>query len=532
MSGGKSAVVVGGGVGGLSSAIRLKKSGAFERVTIIEKNGTLGGRVKSLTLTAKERSGARYRFDTGPSLGLFPQEYRRSFEEDLEAKLPELLKVEPIAYRVYFGDEGRLEGSRTSYLDLLTDEEEMSVQLEGVERGAGDSFKRMLRSSRATLDVGVGAFIDRNFSNLGDFLNLPRLFSLLPRLFQGGIANPFSLLMPLDTWLKQYFKDPRIRSLFTFQTLYVGLSPFTAPSAFSLLAATELSDGVFFPKGGFGEIITALEEKAASVGVAIEVGKEVSRISVSEDGGSVVGVETGCGLKVAADIVLVNADLPFAKSKLLKRKDGRNNPFSMSMGGVDKTREYSAGIVEFCWGIRDDLEALQQHNVFLSSDFVGSWFRPGSRKDLPADGNFYVHVPSKTDPTAATEEGTHSLMILFPVANKAELSSPHAYEDLVDWSRKVVLKRFREIGLDVEEKIEVESATDPEDWQKMYNLVNGSAFGLSHGLDQLAYFRPSNKDDEVEGLFYVGASTHPGNGVPLVLKGSRLVCERILESLR
>ena len=465
----------------------------------------------------KRRGGGcrEYRFDTGPSLLLFPQVYRETFQE-IGVELPDLLEVEPTAYRVIFED--------APPLDLLTDEDKMARQLDKVEAGAGESFGRMLKASRVALEVGVDAFIARSFTSFADFINPVRLIPLLPKLFEGGIINPLELLFPLDAWLRQFFESPHIRALFTFQTLYVGLTPFNAPSAFSLLAATELTDGVWYPKGGFGQITEALDHAARDCGVVIDTETSVERVVVED--GRVRGVTLSSGKRIDADIVICNADLPYAKRELL---EGRS-------AAVDRSMEYSAGIIEFCWGVADGLDGLSQHNVFLSREWEDSWIRPGSAKGklFPQvkSGNFYCHVPSKTDPSASTGNG-HSVMILFPVAHKGELSGAD-YTELVAWSREVIVQRFSQLGIDIEPAIECESIVTPDEWESDLNLQNGAAFGLSHGLSQLGWFRPGHHrrgGKDAEGLYYVGASTHPGNGVPLVLTGSRLVCSEILSSV-
>ena len=221
----RSAVVVGGGVGGLSTAIRLKLSGQFDRVRILEKNDRLGGRVKTLKLEESSTSSSSvYRFDTGPSLLLFPEEYMRTFEE-LGCELPEMKPVGSVGYRCFFNRGGprrpgqgssatrRGEGHPPDTLDLLLEDDEMAAQLESVEEGAGEAYSRMIRAARTALEVGNGAFIDRNFATLAEFVNPLRFLPLLPRLVDGGILNPLSLLRPLDGWLRGYFRDPRIRAL-------------------------------------------------------------------------------------------------------------------------------------------------------------------------------------------------------------------------------------------------------------------------------------------------------------------------------
>ena len=266
--------------------------------------------------------------------------------------------------------------------------------------------------------------------------------------------------------------------------------------------------------------------KASLMGMEKKRAETDANADVGGGEGHVVVVKRESGDEsIPADVVLVNADRPYATSTLL------NND-----ADADDKLEYSAGILEFCWGVRDELQGMQQHNVFLSSDWEGSWTRPGSRHQLPRTGNFYVHIPSKTDATAATEQGTHSVMILFPVAHLGELvvgkcqEDAGKYDELEKWCKARILERFEAVlGYSIEEKIECESVTTPEGWRDAYNLQNGSAFGLSHGLNQLGFFRPGNKYKDTEGLYFVGASTHPGNGVPLVLTGSKLVCERILQ---
>ena len=219
----RSAVVVGGGVGGLSTAIRLKLSGQFDRVRILEKNDRLGGRVKTLKLESTTSSSS-YRFDTGPSLLLFPEEYMRTFEE-LGCELPEMKPVGSVGYRCFLnrgGPRGPGQGSSATRigeghppdtLDLLLEDDEMAAQLESVEEGAGEAYSRMIRAARTALEVGNGAFIDQNFASLAEFVNPLRFLPLLPRLVDGGILNPLSLLRPLDGWLRGYFRDPRIRAL-------------------------------------------------------------------------------------------------------------------------------------------------------------------------------------------------------------------------------------------------------------------------------------------------------------------------------
>ena len=430
--------------------------------------------------------------------------YRDAFAALAGGELPELLRVDP-AYRVFFDGDGSL--------DLLYDEAAMAAQLERVEAGAGEKYRALLARSTATLDMGMALFIERNIRNLAEMLDVPKLLGALPKL--GG--SPLDLLLPFDRFLSRYFESPKLRALFTFQTLYVGLSPFTAPAAFQLLAATELRDGVFYPAGGFGRVAIGLRMACEAAGVEIATDTEVQRIVEAD--GAVRGVELGDGSVVEADLVLCNQDLPSARRRLLGRE-------------ARPGWAYSAGVIAWCWGVDGaKLDALPHHSVFLSADWNSSWERPGTREKLPGTANFYVHRPNVTDPSAAPAGGD-SVMVLLPVAHRAEKLAKWDYAELAEWGRETVLAQMRAAGAAIGEgDIVEESVRTPDDWESLYALEHGAAFGLAHPLQQLGYFRPANKDARTDGLYYVGASTHPGNGVPLCLISAKLAVERVLEDL-
>lgn len=518
--------VIGGGVGGLAAAGRLARSGA--KVELYEKNTSLGGR-----LTSEEISTPTgiFRFDTGPSLLLFPDKYKTCFS-DLGVNLDDLMtlqRVEPAAYRVFHG-----ENDFSCPLDLINDTDAMASQLEAEESGAGEAFRRFKQFSYTLLNIGVPNFIDRPFT----VATLPAVLPLM-----AGV-NPADMLGQHDGRLKQFFTQQRLRSMFTFQDLYVGLSPYTAPAVFSLLSGTELNDGVWYPVGGFGEVRDALVDTATNLGVEMHTNKAVRAIVTNSDS-KVIGVELEDGQKIQSDIVLCNRDLPAAYD-LLHNNDGGDdddatvgNSSSSSSMKVPKyaknkskklsKMKYSAGIIEYCWCINRKLNQLLHHNIFLSGEYQASWQlanQPGQLLDKP---NFYVHCPTKTDPTAAPP-GCESVMILLPVAclqNMPDTDSG-SYDSLVEAGRERILDCFRQAGMcDVGDSILEERVKTPVHWRDEYALKHGAAFGLSHKLDQLAVFRPANKDPQIAGLYFVGASTRPGNGVPLCMTSAKLTVDQI-----
>jgi phytoene desaturase (3,4-didehydrolycopene-forming) len=517
-------VVIGGGAGGLASAGRLSKAGCD--VTLLEKNAELGGRVQSEHIDG-------YRFDTGPSLLLFPHKYEETFEAlgIQMASVVDIRRVEPAAYRVFFP-------SSPGYtVDLLNNPEDMAAQLERLEKGAGDSFFKFLAMARTHLDIGMPYFIDRAFDELKDAKNL---FDLLPKL---SSINPWQMLGPHDMVMRKFFKDPRLRAAFTFQDLYVGLSPGRAPAVFSLLAGTELTDGVWYPRGGFQKVRDGLESAIISCGVDVRTNSEVESIKVESDG-AVEGVTTTNGDFFEADVVVCNRDLPAAYSLLHQSSVPTVSDHAANQTKKLANLKYSVGVIAYNWCIKGKLnDKLAHHNVFLSEKFEAAWKPAATPQELAQFPNFYCHVPSVTDPTAAPE-GCESVMILLPVAHmqlksnkynskpnsSTDNDSSTDYDDLVAAGRQKIIDSFIAAGVgDVSSMIANEMVITPPQWKERYGVQHGAAFGLSHTLDQLSLFRPSNKDDVVQGLYFVGASTRPGNGVPLCFIGAKLTAERILK---
>jgi phytoene desaturase (3,4-didehydrolycopene-forming) len=533
----QTAIVVGGGVGGLGMASRLAHAGYD--VTILEKNLDTGGRCRSESFEGK---GEGYRFDTGPSLMLLPDRYREQFTA-VGKNLHDYMDIERVdpAYRAHFGDH--------TTLDLLYDTERMRAQLDAVEEGAGGRYIDWLGRARASLDYGVAAFIEKDANSILDFVDLRRVGPL------ALAVNPVDLLLPQFNQMAKYFKNEKLRALFSYQELYVGLSPYNAPGVFSLLAATELTDGVWYPIGGFDKVRQSLQKLADEEGVKTRLGAEVSKIvtePLPDETGSaikgskatqrVTGVRLENGEFLNADVVVANPDLPCVWEQMI---DHETFPEAKKEAERWEDAEYSCSVIEFNWCLDETVPDLLHHNVFLSGDYKGSWERPAVVEDFaaPKQHNFYCHNPVYTDKSCAPEGGA-SVMVLLPVANineqakickKRGLPVP-SEEDMVNAAREAVLRRFKEAGKDIEKNIVSESVTTPSQWQERFNIKHGAVFGLSHGLTQLAAFRPPVRtgipqldSPEVDGLHFVGASTRPGNGVPLVLMGVKVVFEKIME---
>jgi len=541
---GKTAIVIGAGVGGLAMAGRLARAG-FD-VRLLEKNSSAGGRMRSELFGAQDKGLEGHRFDTGPSLLLFPEKYREAFAA-LGARLEDhvqLRRVEPTAMRVHFAED-------STSMDLLYDSEAMRRQLEEEEPGAGKQYFRWLGEARASLDLGLKAFIEQDSTSALDFVDLTRVGPL------ALAVNPVLLLGPQTWQLATHFKSEKVKALFSYQHLYVGLRPQNAPGVFSLLAATELTDGIWYPCGGFATVRDGLERLANAHGVKMQFDTEVAQILVEETSSGfgeslsstrrARGVRLASGEDLSADVVVANPDLPYVYDELLR---GQYKKVEEEAAQLRDELEYSCGMIEFCWALREPLPELTQHNVFLGADYKGSWDRPCTAADFRERDsfNFYVHRPTYTD-TSAAPSGEDNIMIELPIGNgreraeaakRAGLSAQESEEELIAAARAAMLRQFDRMGYSaggksVGELIKGERILSPSEWERRYNLTHGAVFGLSHGLLQLACFRPPRQTgidsldaQKVEGLHFVGASTRPGNGVPLVLMGVATAFENVI----
>ena len=488
----KTAVVIGAGIGGIAAAGRLARNGFA--VTVVEKNGRPGGRCDQII-----RDG--HRFDTGPTLFLMPEVFAETYSalgERMEDHL-DLRRIDP-TYSVRFADGLSLE--------LTADLLKMEPQLEAVEKDSFAGYLRYLAEGSRHYRLSLEKFVGRNFTSLAQYFhpaNLPLLFQL--KALKSHYAH-----------IGSFFSDPRLKAAFTFQNMYLGLSPYEAPAAYSLLQYTELAGGVWYPMGGMYRIIETLVEIASRLGVRFLYDAPVKRLMVEAD--QVSGLELEDGSLLRADLYVGNADLPHIYQDLL--------PADPQAQKLDKMK-YTSSTIMFYWGVDKLYPEIGHHNVFLAGDYEGSFNSIFSEHTLPDEPSFYVHAPARTDPAAAPE-GQDTLYVLVPVGHLDE-QGEQDWPALVNQARKAVLEQLhRRLNVsDLQEHLKFEIVYSPLDWQEQYNLVKGAAFGLSHNFLQVGYLRPRNRHARYKNLYFAGASTHPGTGLPIVLLSAKLTSERILE---
>ncbi|MGE5073793.1 MAG: phytoene desaturase family protein [Anaerolineae bacterium] len=488
------AVVIGAGIGGISAAARLARQGFS--VTVLEKNEKPGGRANQII-----RDG--HRFDVGPTLFLMPEVWEETFAalgEKLSDHL-QLVRIDP-TYRVHFQDGSRLE--------LTSNLGRMQSELEKVEKTAFTSFLAYMAEGSKHYKLSLEKFVGRNFFNIFEYFslgNLPLLFQL--KALQKHYANT-----------GRFFQDERLRAAFTFQNMYLGLSPFDAPATYSLLQYTELAEGVWYPIGGMYRAIEALVAIAEKLGVQFVYNAEVARMHTAA--ARIDRVTLRDGRTFAADLFVGNADLPYIYKELL--------PDRADAQALDK-KLYTCSTIMFYWGVDRQYPQIAHHNVFLGGDYRGSFDRIFKDHQLPEEPSFYIHAPARTDPAAAPA-GQDTLYVLVPVGHLDD-GQDQDWDAMVQRAREVVLRRLRqEMGIvDLEQHIKFEIVYQPRVWKERFNLEKGAAFGLSHNFAQVGYLRPKNRHSKYKNLYFTGASTHPGTGLPIVLLSARLTTERILKEM-
>ena len=489
----KSVIVVGAGIGGITAATHLANYGL--RVTVVEKNARPGGRCDRFC-----REG--HHFDTGPTLLVMPLLYEAEFRalgSSLRERL-DLQRVDPTYHLVF--DNGR-------QLALTSDLESLHEQLEAIEPGSFQGLLRYLGEGERHYRLGMDKLVNRDFRKASDFFsfqNLALLFRLKP-------------LIKHYHNMSAYFDDPRLKTAFTFQDVYMGLSPFEAPATFSLMPYSELAHGVWYPKGGMYRVVESLVTLARAAGVEFIFGAAVERIDVSSTRAR--GVLLADGRHLDADVVVANADLPYVYQNLMPQ-DG--------MGKALSRKRFSCSVISFFWGVDKTYEVLGPHTLFLADDYRENFESITRDLGLPANPSLYVHAPARLDPLMSPF-GEDTLTAIIPVGHISE-NREQDWSALRDAAREHVFRRLRTLSItDLEAHIKFEVTYTPLSWRKRYNLVKGSTHGLSHTLTQLAYFRPSNRHARYQNLYFVGASTHPGTGMPTAMVSGRLVAERIMDEL-
>lgn len=479
MNDAKKAIVVGSGFGGLAAAIRLQAMGFS--TTLLEKGSSLGGRATRI----RDRG---YVFDAGPSLVTAPSvidSLFRSGGSSLEQNLS-LVRLDPF-YRVHFHD--------GSWIDYSGDPAAMKDQLARFDPRDAAAYDRFQADAdpvrRVVMSESLGgAPLD----------TWGKMLAFLPQ------ALRLKAFLPLHFHVSRYFRDFRSRFLFSFHPLFIGGDPFRSPSIYRMISSLEKAEGVWYAPGGMHSLVEAFAGFFQRLGGTIETGRAVERILV--EAGQAVGV-VAAGRVYRSDLVVSNADVGHTYRDLVE-PGVRRKWTDRRIEGL----EQSMSCFLLYLGVRRKYDCLHHHTLILSKryrELVGDIF---DRKILPEDFSLYLHSPSRTDPAMAPPS-CESIYVLSPVANN---------QSGIDWEKAKqayadrILDFLQSWGLDgLRENLEVMQITTPDHFEGALNSLHGNAFGVAPTLLQTGVLRPHNRSEDVAGLYFVGAGTHPGAGVPGVL---------------
>ncbi|MGB8166512.1 MAG: phytoene desaturase family protein [Chthoniobacteraceae bacterium] len=487
-----SVIVIGAGPGGLATAILLASAGV--KVKIVERLPGVGGRTSSI-----EEDG--FRFDLGPTFFLYPRVLEEIFAAagtSLRAEV-EMVRLDP-QYRIIFGAGG--------HIDATPDIPRMEQQIASIAPGDAPGFRRFLEENRTKLQR-MEPCLETPFMSWQDLVNV-RLLKMLPML------RPHQ---SVDTYLGRFFRDPRVRLAFSFQSKYLGMSPFRCPSLFSILSFLEYEYGVFHPIGGCAAVTAAMARVAERLGVEICVETPVEEVLF--EGRRAVGVRTAAG-EERADAIVMNADFARAMQRLVPDRLRRRWTNQKIAG-----KKFSCSTFMMYLGVEGEFD-LPHHSIHIASDYVRNLDEIENQHVLSADPSFYVQNACVTDRTLAPR-GMSTLYVLAPVT--------HLHPN-VDWSRErerfraLMLRQIEKAGYaGVEERIRFERIVTPVEWDVKYEIHQGATFNLAHSLDQMLHLRPHNRFEDVDGMYLVGGGTHPGSGLPVIFESARISSRLVLADL-
>ena len=466
-----------------------------------------------------------------------------------------MLKCEP-NYNLWFGD--------GESFKLSSDTAVMKREIEKWEGKEGfQRYLAWLSEAHAHYEISVTEILHKNFGSLLSFFDRNLLRNL----------RKLHAFESIYSRASRYFYTERLRRVFTFGSMYMGMSPFDAPGTYSLLQYTELAEGIWYPVGGFHAIVVALIKVGERLGVKYCLNTPVSSVAVSSDGKTATGVVLESGEMLSADIVVVNADLVYAYNNLFPssqllftdKKSSLSSSLPSGSSSYAKSLSKRAGScssISFYWALSKKIPQLETHNIFLADLYKESFDAIFKRRSIPDEPSFYINVPSRIDPSAAPE-GCDSIVVLVPVGhllksrtnsdpknlsngnlgviNGRGIEKELGLESDQDWDKAVIKARQKIIStistrlslppFFLSSSIIHEDINTPQSWESTFNLDKGSILGLSHNFFNVLAFRPGIRHKSLKGAYFVGASTHPGTGVPIVLAGAKMTAEAILGDL-
>lgn len=486
----KKVIVIGSGFGGLGAAVRLATQG--HDVQLFEKRDRLGGRAYQYEING-------FKFDGGPTVITAPQMFEELFTA-AGKRMQDYLRLIPLNpfYRI-FNEDGR-------HFDYFREMPEVLAEIERWNPAEVQGYQRFVEQTKKIFEEFTP------YTNV-PFLKLKDMLKIIPSMARLGAMNS------THGMAAKYVKDPFLRKVFSFHPLLVGGNPFDTPAVYTLIVQFEKQWGVHYAEGGTGAIVAALGKLFQELGGKTHLNTEVSEIVVENQ--RTTGIRLGDGTFVPADIVVSNGDVASTYRHLIKEEHRRSYP----NWRIDATR-YSMSLFVIYFGTkRRYLDSkLRHHNIILNKEYKSLLSRIFGGTKLPDDFSLYLHMPTITDPTIAPE-GHESFYVLSPVPT---LSKEVDWEKMARPYRDRIMQFLEDNYLpDLQANVVAEHYIDPLHFQNVLNSYRGAAFSVRPTLFQSAWLRPHNRAEDIPNLYFVGAGTHPGAGVPAVLASGRIAAELI-----
>jgi phytoene desaturase len=483
----RTVTVVGGGFGGLAAAACLGRAGADVR--LLERHDRLGGHAGLV-----ERDG--FRFDTGPSWYLMPDVFERFFErfDRRPGDYYGLERLDP-QYRVFWKD--------GDAVTVRPDREAVHELFESYEPGAGDALERYLERAERDYELAMERVVYEGRERLREFLD-PALLPLVPR------ARLFG---SMDRYVSRYVSHPKLRQLLEYTLVFLGGSPHNTPALYSIMSHVDLNLNVFYPEGGIAGVVDALATLAREQGVAIETGVEVDHIS-KRAGRFELTTDAGT---VRSDAVVCNANPAHVERDLLSPADREYGPDYWD------SRTYAPSAFMLYLGVEGDVDPLAHHSLVFPTDWDPHFASIFDDPAWPDDPAYYLSVPSLTD-DAVAPDGHHAVVVLVPVAPGLG-DDPEVRERYRD---RVLADLADNTGVDLRGRVVVEESACVGEFAARFDDPQGTALGLAHTLDQTGPFRPGHRAD-LDGLYYAGAYTAPGIGMPMCLVSGEHAARAVVE---
>jgi len=484
-----SAVIIGGGVGGLACACYLAKEGI--KVTLVEKNEQIGGRASVL-----ERDG--FRFDMGPSWYLMPDVFERFFKFfDREPKdYYELIQLDP-HYRIFFKDGEKI--------DIFSDIEKNKNTFEKIEAGSGESLVKYLDKSKITYEIGMQKFVYKDRPKLIDYFSWDVLRN----------AHKVKLFGSMQNHVAKYFSNSKLQQIMQYTLVFLGGSPKNTPALYNLMGHVDFNLGVYYPKGGMGNVISAMVELGEELGVEYKLNFEVD--SIEGERGSFV-LKSVFGEEIKSDVVVSNADYRHTEMELLPKKMMQYD------SKYWKSRVYAPSAFLIYLGVKGGIEPLIHHNLVIPVDWDDHFEKIFTDPAWPDDPAYCICAPSDTDNSVAPS-GCSNMFILVPIAAGLEDSE----EVRKEYRNKILEDILENTGVEIEDRIIVEEHFSVKDFLNKYNSSKGSALGIAHTLNQTGPLRPNHRSKKLDGMYYTGGYTRPGIGVPMCLISGEHTAKVVIE---